>query len=330
LSVAKKTRVQDYPRIQDEGHKYYGFLDENRLNPHTYKMPTNELKGVIIDAIDRANKKSGRTILGNIPEDISEEELGKLYRSKGRELFQYFIKYCEDPASTAYQCYGKHFADVAKEQFRNKTLQRERMNSGWRYQFIAKGTAARTKRFHSISDINSAEADFNATVGIRGTKKIVNIYVSVKNRTNTMGGQDWPKAIRALEQAANTDRNRTGPYICVFGIAMQRGSRMIKIEQRSGTPHSHNTEVWLSDFFWPFFSNFSYKEIITEVLSVLLERAKQHAQAQDIPKELIESFGACCRENGLINENGIFHDSYKLVALFCAKKEIKAKTTGRG
>jgi len=328
--MVQKTRVQDYPRIQDEEHRFYGFLDENRLNSHTYKMTANELKNVIIDAIDRASKKSGRSILGNIPEDISEEELGKIYRSKGRELFQYFIKYCEDPASTAYQCYGKHFADIAREQFRNKTLQRERMNSGWRYQFIAKGAAARSKRFHSISDINSAEADFNATVGVRGAKKIANIYVSVKNRTNTMGGQDWPKAIRALEQAANADKNRTGPYICIFGIAMQRGLRMIKIEQRTGTPYSHNTEVWLSEFFWPFFSNYSYKEIITEVLSVLLERGKQHGQTQGIPKELIDSFGECCRESGLIDEKGTFHDSHKLVALFCAKKETKVKTKKRG
>ncbi len=328
--MAQKTRVQDYPRIQDEKHKYYGYLDEGRLNPHIYKLTSSELKTIIIDAIDRANKKSGRSILGDIPEDVPEEELGKIYKSKGKELFQYFVKYCEDPASTAYQCLGKHYADIAREQFRNKTLQRERMNTGWRYQFIAKGAAARTKRFHSISDINSAEADFNATIGAPGIKKIVNIYVSVKNRTNTMGGQDWPKAIRALEQAANTDKNRTGPYICVFGIAMQKGARMIKIEQRTGSPYSHNTEVWLSDFFWPFFTNFSYKEIITEVLSILLQRGKQNAKVQDIPKELIDSFGECCRENGLIDEKGIFNDSYKLVALFCAKKETKVKATGRG
>lgn len=323
LNMAKRTSAQDYPRIQDEEDKFRGFLDDSRLKPHIYKLNADELKQIIVESISNANKKSSRTILGDLPNHVSEDEIKKFYQKKGKELFYYFIKYCEDPASTAHQCFGKHYSDVAREQFRNKTLQRERMNSGWRYQYIAKSTAAHSKRFHSISDINSAEADFNATIGVKGSKKILNIYVSVKNRTNTMGGQDWPKAIRALEQAANTDKNRVGPYICIFGIAMDKGLRIIKNEQKTKTPYSHNTEVWLSDFFWPFFSNYPYEEIMKAVLTVLLEKAALVGAALNIPKELLDSFGDCCKEYGLIDGRGVFCDSYKLVSLFCAEKNTK-------
>lgn len=72
------------------------------------------------------------------------------------------------------------------------------MNSGWRYQFIAKDAAIITQRFDSISDIGASEADFNATVVEIKTNRPINFYVSVKNRTNTLGGQDWP--IRAMDQ----------------------------------------------------------------------------------------------------------------------------------
>jgi hypothetical protein len=43
-----------------------------------------------------------------------------------------------------------------------------------------------------------------------------------------MGGQDWPKAISALENVARSDKNRSGPYICVFGIAIDKGQRQIR------------------------------------------------------------------------------------------------------
>jgi hypothetical protein len=35
-------------------------------------------------------------------------------------------------------------------------------------------------------------------------------------------------------------------------------------------PYSFNTEIWLSDFFWQFFSNVSYEHIIKAVLEVLI------------------------------------------------------------
>ena len=68
-----------------------------------------------------------------------------------------------------------------------------------------------------------------------------------------MGGQDWPKAIQALETVAKADKNRTGPYCCIFGIAMEKGNRYIKYEKKTNTAYSVNTEVWLSDFLLAFF-----------------------------------------------------------------------------
>ncbi len=233
-----------------------------------------------------------------------EEEIRKIYRSKGEGLFKYFCKYCGDPASTAHECLNRHYSRVGKEMFRNWTLQKERMNSGWRYQYIAKDTANHSKRFKMVSDIGATEADFNAVIGCKNSEEIVNIYVSVKNRTNTMGGQDWPKAIWALEEMAKNDKNRTGPYICVFGIAMEKGLRNIKNEAKSKRPYSMNTEVWKSDFFWPFFSNYKYEDIIKAVLDVLLEVGENSELDVETPGELIDAFGECCRRNNLLDEDG--------------------------
>ena len=130
---------QDYPRTEE------GLLDESRLAPHTRKIPFDELKAIIRDAIASAARKSRREIL-EVPDGISDEERTKLYRKKGRELFAYFRKYYGDPASTAFDCLGRHYREIATDQFRNQTLQKQRMNSGWRYQYIAKDCALRAHR----------------------------------------------------------------------------------------------------------------------------------------------------------------------------------------
>ena len=150
-------------------------------------------------------------------------------------------------------------------------------------------------------------------------RRPVNIYVSVKNRSNTLGGQDWPKAIQALEQVARSDRNRDGPYICVFGIAMEKGQRRIKVIGKTKSPHSFNTEVWLSDFFWPFFANYSYEEIISAVLHTLMEAGPPDPAIASVslPEELLESFGRNCEEYHLLDSEGRFNDVEKLVQLFC-------------
>jgi hypothetical protein len=257
-----------------------------------------------------------------LPADAKADELEAIYRKEGRELFKYFRKYCGDPAATAHQIYKKNYRDVAVEQFRNRTLQKERMNSGWRYQYLVIDCARHTKRFESVSDIGAAEGDFNATIKfLDAGREPLSLYVSVKNRSNTMGGADWPKAIQALENVAKVDKNRTGPYCCIFGIAMDRGSRYIKREQKTKIAHSVNTEVWLSDFFWPFFTNTSYEEIMRLVLDVLVSSySPEDLPTQvDVPPQLLDSFGESCAETGLIDELGNFNDPYKLVSFFCNK-----------
>lgn len=219
--------AQDSPRI-DEDENYGGMLDDARLAPHQQRIPSERLIEIITDAVKNANRKASRAIL-NIPDSSSDEQMRKIYLREGRSLFDYFRRYCGGPPSTAYQCYKRHYSEVAKEQFRNRTLQKERMNSGWRYQFMAHDCAQASGRFLTVSQLATAEADFNVTIATQNfRRRKINIYVSVKNRTNTMGGQDWPKAIAALEAMAKNDQNRADPYLCAFGIAMERGTRLMK------------------------------------------------------------------------------------------------------
>jgi hypothetical protein len=314
----QRTIPQNYFRIDDPIDKFYGFLDEKVLVPHVYQIPIENMKRLIKTAIGNANKKSSRAILA-IPENANVQEIEKICNKEGKELFIYFKKYCGDPASTAHQTYKKHYNKVCREQFRNRSMQKERMNSGWRYQYLAINCAIESRRFKSVSDIGAAEADFNAIIEhINSDNAPLSLYVSVKNRVNTMGGQDWPKAIQALEEVAKHDKNRIGSYCCVFGIAMDGGLRTIKNDQKTKQPHSPNTEVWKSDFFWPFFSNYSYEKIMTQVLESLIKtNDSDEEDAIEIPESLIESFGHQCREHQLIDEMGCFDDPYKLVTFFC-------------
>ncbi len=311
--------AQAYPRINDQDSKEHGCLDTAMLQPHHYKIPREELLQMIQGAITKADQKSSRDSIA-IPADATPAELSRVYRRAGKELFKYFRQYYEDPATTAHQIYKKHYRDVGVEQFRSRVIQKSRMNSGWRYQFLLLDCATRSQRFKHVSDLGLAEADFNAVIAYAdATAAPLSLYVSVKNRRNTLGGQDWPKAIRALESVAMGDRNRVGPYCCVFGITMDRGQRFIKVEQRTEQPYSTNTEIWLSDFLWPFFANYSYEEIMTLVLDVLLAMQESEALVTQIqvPQAVLEFFGAECRKAGLLDAEGYFNDPYKLIAFFC-------------
>lgn len=86
------------------------------------------------------------------------------------------------------------------------------------------------------------------------------------------------------------------------------------MRRKSGRAYSENTEVWLSDFFWPFFSNYAYEEIMTLVWEVLQEMKladKQQVQF-NVPDSLLESFGDCCRKEGLVNAEGVFNRCFSL------------------
>jgi len=316
------TTPQNYPRIQDRDSEHFGCLDDSTLVQHRVRIPVAHVKAFIRLAIEDANKKSSRAIL-SILADETPDKVAKRYIREGKKLLDYFKKYCVDPAATAHQIQGKHYAVVAEDLFRRRTLQKERMNAGWRYQYLTLYCARETKRFDSVSDIGTREADFNAIVRFAGNpQEHLNLFVSVKNRRNTIGGQDFPKAVRALETTASSDKNRRGPYLCVFGIAMDRGTRYIR-RDNEGRPHSVNTEVWLSDYFWPFFTNFSYEEIMTLVLEVLeeLQESGELATQVEVPTELLEAFGKACRNAGLVDEEGRFDDARKVISFICSTQQ---------
>ncbi len=313
-------RPQNYPRINDENDREDGCLDITQLVEHTHTIPLDELKYAILSSIAKANAKSRRESIF-VPEQATADGISAIYEQVGRDLFKYFKQYCGDPAFTAHQLNGKHYRDVAIEQFFLRHVQKGRMNSGWRYQFLLLDCAIRSGRFKSVSDLGMTEADFNAVIAYKEPARTpLSLYVSVKNRKNTLGGQDWPKAIQALETIALSDRNRTGAYCCVFAITMDRGQRYIKTNQRSGQPHSFNTEVWLSDFLWPFFANYSYEEIMLIVLDVLLEsQGTEMLSTQiEVPEEIWESFGRACFDTGLLDSEGFFYGPRKIVAFFCS------------
>lgn len=318
-SATLRTTPQRYPRIEDRDSQYFGCLEDATLVQHEIKIPHEQVKEFIRTAIYDANRKSSRAIL-SIDMDESAEKVAQKYKNAGKSLLSYFRKYCVDPAATAHQIQGKHYSIVGEDLFRRRTLQKERMNAGWRYQYLTLYCARETGRFDAILDIGTVEADFNAVIKFKDNPNDhLNLFVSIKNRNNTVGGQDFPKAVRALETIASSDKNIRGPYLCVFGIVMDRGTRYIRGDKR-GTPYSNNTEVWLSDYFWPFFTNYSYGEVMTLVLEVLeeLHDAGELATQVEVPSEVLDAFGDACTRAGLVNEEGYFTDSRKIVTFICS------------
>lgn len=312
-----KIVVQGYPRIEEAGSQADGLLDDRELAQHARVVPINDLPQLILLAIEHANKKSSREML-SISKEASDDEKAVAYRKMGIDLFKYFRHYSSDPASTAFQLHGQNCREVALQQFRNKALQKERMNAGWRYQYLAIDCAQRTRRFVSVSELGLTEADFNAVVEITKTKKPLSLYVSVKNRANTIGGPDWPNAIQALENLAVTDRNRHGPYICVFAFVIESGGRSVK-RTKDRSLRSPNTELWASDFFWPFFANYTYEQIMQTVLQVLMTNPQAEKASPEVPQEIIDTFEENCKRAGLVDERGIFNDPATLVKFFCSQ-----------
>ncbi len=315
--------VQSYPRIEDANTKDYGLLDDHELAEHKTRVPFGDLPRLILTAIENANKKSGRAML-DIASSADEVEITKSYERIGKELFEYFRQYSSDPASFAFQLRGQNCREVGIQQFRNKALQKERMNSGWRYQYLAIDCAQKTGRFVSISELGLREADFNAVIEIQKSHKPLSIYVSVKNRSNTIGGPDWPNAIQALEALAISDKNRRGPYICIFAFVMESGGRSVK-RTKDKSLRSPNTELWASDYFWPFFANYSYEEIMQAVLQVLITNPDAEKVSLDIPREILDLFETQCRVARLVDDTGNFNDPAKLVSFFCNTNRISRR-----
>jgi len=311
--VRKKVAgIQPYPRIKDEDSKFVDCLDESKLVPHFQKLPKDLMKTLIKESIKYANSKSSKDVFV-IPDDADNDEILAISKKTGQEIFKYFRKYCSDPAVAAQELFNKHYHEVCTQAITIKKIQMQRMNSGWMYQRLAYLCALASERFSGVIDIGMTECDMAAIIECIDTKrKPISLFVSIKNRGNTMGGQDWPGAIEGIERLAAGDKNRPGPYCCVFGITMDKGERLIKRRQKTGQPLSYNTEVWKSNFFWPFFTNYSYEEIMALVLETLDE-----IPLAEIPDLVFDTFENMCREKDLINKDGFFNNSKKLVSFFC-------------
>lgn len=325
--MAKKT-FEKYPRIETGVN--LDLIDDAKLAQHASKVKPEDLQRLIVEAIRFANQKSSRTAL-NIADNATPSELDKKYKEAGEGLFEYFREFTSDPASTSLKFFNQNCREVAREHYQIRVLQKERMNSGWRYQYLATGCAKLTGRFEGFSDLGLTEADFNASIRITETNTILSIYVSVKNRASTIGGTDWNASIDKLEKFAIEDKNRTGPYLCVFAFVMDKGLRRRK-RNRAGEVRSQNTELWASDYFWPFFANFKYEEIMQAVLQALLADSKLEEAAIDIPDEVLDVFEQQCRDRGLVDDDGNFNDPTKLVAFFCgyAPRKARARKTKPG
>src|SRR5438874_1837147 len=103
MAKSNKPTIQNYLRIEDEGNSFNGFFDESKITPHKNKISERQLRKIIKQAVKIANLKSSRAIL-NIGDNISDAEINKIYIKEGKALFRYFVKYCGDPASTAFDC----------------------------------------------------------------------------------------------------------------------------------------------------------------------------------------------------------------------------------
>lgn len=324
------TIPQSYPRIDDPESRYYGCLDDSYLLPHDEprRITPDALQNLILFAIEQADAKSSRDSFA-IPSELNPDKLEDYFQQEGRSLFEHFHDYPSDPAATAHEYQHKHYRDVGTELFRSRALQKGRMNSGWRYQFLAVYCARESGRFDEVAGFGTSQGDFTAKIRfVDSAYKPLHLYVSVKNRSDTLGGQDWPNSIAALENYAKNDNNKTGPYLCVFGVAMDRGERRIPRRKGSKQAHSENTEVWLSDYFWPFFSAYSYEEIMTAMLEALVqtgETVESLPTQLTVPERVLHYFGQECEMAHLIDAQGNFDDPFKLVRFFCAKTPPKRK-----
>ncbi len=105
---------------------------------------------------------------------------------------------------------------------------------------------------------------------------------------------------------------------------MEHGQRNIKRKRKTKQPYSFNTEIWLSDFLWPFVANYPYEAMMLAVSDFFAEQGvtiENRTIGVPVPDVLIESFGEECRKLGLVDGEGKFNDRRKLVTFFCTKAQ---------
>jgi hypothetical protein len=270
--------------------------------------PLNEtkLRAAIERSIVKADEKSMRSML-----DERDGSGGSAPKRAGQKLFQIFKRYCEDPATAPAKFAARSVDEVASEIFLTQESNNSRMNAGWRYQFLAIELARlHGSRFTAVNGGNM-EADIHAICPLKNGRDL-HLYISIKNRSNTISGSRRRAAYTELETYANADKNRAGgPYLAVVGITIEHGDR-------SQSSYSNNIETWKSDFFWPFFSGRSYKDIMLAVGRVLgQEKSKLEViAAKKLPVQTLAEFIAQCSRAGLLKNEKTFKDASDLVDFF--------------
>lgn len=302
----KPQKPESYPRLPNEAPEG-GLLNVDKIKPLTKKIDNALLKTLIERAIENASIKASKEAL-KIEDGLKGEQLQKKYKKAARDLFKYFKR--SDPAATFQIAEGVDSREFARELFRKRQGHKATMNAGWRYQFLLVECAQASKRFKGVSDINTGDADVNLTAELNdGSGKTVSILISMKNREDTISGSKWGGAIEKLEESAKNDKNRTGAYICVFALGMQRR------RYRTMKKFSVNTEIWPANFVWPFVSGYSYEEIMLSVSEVL---AAAHIPDFILPDELLNEFVRLCKINNLVDDTGIFNSKENLIKWLCS------------
>lgn len=296
--------TQPYPRISDQKSKELGLLDVNQFKPLEKKITEDTMNSLIESAIKSAEIKTNKKAL-EITDNMSAAEKSSIYKEAAKSLFKYFKR--PDPAGIANYLHGKNYVEVANEFIKKRKTHLESMNAGWRYQYLFVECAHASERFKSVSDLSTADSDVNIIAKTTKDENI-NLYISIKNRKDTISGGSGKGVLKKLEDLALQDKNRIGAYCCIIALGIQT------MKHRGRTTHSANIEYWPANFFWPFISGYTYEEIMNMVTARLSTIKKIDLK---VPVEIIEEFGELCAKNKIVNSQGNFDSKEAIIKWLC-------------
>lgn len=295
--------VQSYPRVKIPLHKDEGLLDIECLKPLDAKIDPEIMPGLIKKAIEYAAQKTKKEAV-DIPDGADAETIKSLYAKAGKSLFDYFRR--PDPVYMASSLVGRHYSEVAEEFFYKRNTHLTSMNAGWRYQYLLVECAHKSGRFKSVSDLSTGDSDVNVIAETADGQDTVAIYITMKNRSDTISGGSGKAYLKGFEKSARDDKNRTAPYCCVIAYGMQT------MQRRGRKKDFGNFEVWPSNFLWPFVSGYSYGEIV----KMIIKSSPDADELPSLPDEIIEAFKQQCLKNKLINDEGVFPDQDAIINFF--------------
>jgi len=299
--------IQNYPRDLKD------LLDGSKLAPHKRILSKEEIDESIEIALKRSETKAKKEIL-KIGDDWSEDQIKEAYVNVGESLFKYWRKGYVCPATSAMDYAGKTYQEIAREIFPFQMKKKLSMNAGWFYQYLAFELARRSGRFLSITEEGINETDLVLTLEILNASSPLTIYMQIKNRVSTVSGSAWQGIIEGLEKKVIPLKNRTGPYIVVFGFSMDHG------KNRKARRDSINCEFWLSDYYWKNLSNISYVDMAQSVGNKF-EKMHTKLTQQILPDESIEAFGEEFKKyNLLLSDNMTLKERTILTNFYCGLK----------